>query len=141
MVDKFRRIWDEKCKEAGLEGDDAAAVYSWDNPKTHAKANDPGWAKLGINAYSHTGLPTYAPDMHCPIENSHSVVCGRMKRWISRHPLPREEPLQTYLDKLERYFKRSMTKGWAQAAIRRCFSTVLPSVIAYGGDWPPKNLR
>jgi hypothetical protein len=141
MVDGCSREWASRCEQAGIDSSEEKLTWSWDNPRCHGKVSDAVYAKRGISAKNHMGVPPYSPDMHCAIEEAHAVVCRAFNTWLWRNPLPRDEPLQTYWSRLERLFYEKITPQWTQAALKRMLSKVLPAIIRNKGNWPSRECR
>ena len=118
-------------------------LVSWDNPQNHGAGDLTAFKGTGVTKDNWMKLPTYSGDMHCPVEQSHAAIAVRMRKFCNaQHPTEAsEDPLQPYLDEIEKVVYEVITPGFVRACMKRMLGHTLPAVLRAGGHWPPKKFR
>ncbi len=117
-------------------------IWSWDNPRFHGSVEAGDWEpEFNITEENFSQLPTYSPDMHCMVENSHAIICTALQKDINRHQPGPGDSMQLYLDKLQARFSTMLTPEWGISSLRRLFSTTLPAILREKGHYPVKQKR
>ena len=79
------------ARRAGTAWAGEEPIWSWDNPVIHGVVGKGEWAKPGadgtpkVTKLNHTMLPKYSPDMHNVIENTHSIICKALQRFVNQN--------------------------------------------------------